>query len=229
MNYILSAAQSAGGAALCNQSSGGIVERRYTFLKRLCQVLCALGSQICSLVGSDIEVQVPVNLDKYMEALFAFTTHPSQFLRSSTQMTWGNLFRHEILSKDPVVGQMAIKYLRAARINLVKTGFPSKNDCPGCEFSRVDFDSDEDFNCSFNSFRAQQGEAVRLACKIVPFEAVRIAREWVQYQICTPIDTGNYKHELTIAFSGPREPSTALAKTFTRVYALMDYGEGIFA
>uniref|UniRef100_A0A8C1F0X4 Importin N-terminal domain-containing protein n=1 Tax=Cyprinus carpio carpio TaxID=630221 RepID=A0A8C1F0X4_CYPCA len=180
MNYILSAAQ----------SSGGIVERRYTFLKRLCQVLCALGSQICSL-GSDIEVQVPVNLDKYMEALFAFTTHPSQFLRSSTQMTWGNLFRHEILSKDPVVGQMAIKYLRAARINLVKTGFPSKNDCPGCEFSRVDFDSDEDFNCSFNSFRAQQGEAVRLACKIVPFEAFRIAREWVQYQICTPIDTGN--------------------------------------
>uniref|UniRef100_A0A672NKI2 Exportin 5 n=1 Tax=Sinocyclocheilus grahami TaxID=75366 RepID=A0A672NKI2_SINGR len=181
MNYILSAAQ----------SSGGIVERRYTFLKRLCQVLCALGSQICSLVGSDFEVQVPLNLDKYMEALFAFTTHPSQLLRSSTQMTWGNLFRHEILSKDAVVGQMAIKYLRAARISLVKTGFPSKNDCPGCEFSRVDFDSDEDFNCSFNSFRAQQGEAVRLACKIVPFEAFQIAREWVQYQICTPIDTGN--------------------------------------
>uniref|UniRef100_A0A8C1LVC9 Exportin 5 n=1 Tax=Cyprinus carpio TaxID=7962 RepID=A0A8C1LVC9_CYPCA len=160
------------------RSSGGIVERRYTFLKRLCQVLCALGFQICSLLGSDIEVQVPVNLDKYMEALFAFTSHPSQFLKSSTQITWGNLFRHEILSKNPVVGQMAIKYLRAARINLLKTGFPSKNDCPGCEFSRVDFDSDEDFNCSFNSFRAQQGEAVRLACKIVPFEAFQIAREW---------------------------------------------------
>lgn len=98
-------------------------------------------------------------------------------------MTWGNLFRHEILSKDPVIGQMTIKYLRAAKINLVKVsavyprnlavltncyhtqsysiilncavcllqiGFPSKNDCPGCEFSRVDFDSDEDFNCFFN-------------------------------------------------------------------------------
>lgn len=35
-------------------------------------------------------------------------------------MTWGNLFRHEILSKDPVIGQMAIKYLRVAKINLVK-------------------------------------------------------------------------------------------------------------
>ncbi|KAG1941606.1 exportin-1 [Pimephales promelas] len=173
------------------ESSGAIVERRYTFLKRLCQVLCALGSQICSLVGSDVEVQVPANLNKYMEALLAFTTHPSQFLRSSTQMTWGNLFRHEVLSKDPIICQMTIKYLRSARTNLVKTGFPSKNDCPGCEFSRVDFDSDEDFNCCFNSFRAHQGEAVRLACKIVPFEAFQIAREWAQYQINTPIDTGN--------------------------------------
>ncbi|ROJ36067.1 Exportin-5 [Anabarilius grahami] len=149
MNYILSAAQSADGAALFKQSSGAVVERRYTFLKRLCQVLCALASQICSLVGSDVEVQVPVNLNKYMEALLAFTTHPSQ------------------------------------------TGFPSKNDCPGCEFSRVDFDSDEDFNCLFNSFRAQQGETVRLACKIVPFEAFQIAKEWAQHQINTPIDTGN--------------------------------------
>ncbi|XP_077103178.1 exportin-5-like isoform X2 [Siphateles boraxobius] len=187
MNYIMSAAQLADGAALCNQSSGVVVERRYTFLKRLCQVLCALGSQICSLVC----FRVPVNLNKYMEALLAFTTHPSQFLRSSTQTTWGNFFRHEIISKDPVIRPMTIKYLRSARINLVRTGFPSKNDSPACEFSRLDFDSDEDFNCCFNSFRAHQGEAVRLACKIVPFEAFQIAREWAQYQINTPRDTGN--------------------------------------
>lgn len=31
-----------------------------------------------SLQGSDVGVQVPVNLNKYMEALLAFTTHPSQ-------------------------------------------------------------------------------------------------------------------------------------------------------
>lgn len=90
------------------------MERRYVFLKRLCQVLCALGGQLCSLVvsyfgliwphinlgpdtickiteaclcishillsqqGSDVEVKVPANLSKYMEALLAFTTHSSQ-------------------------------------------------------------------------------------------------------------------------------------------------------
>ncbi|XP_066552566.1 exportin-5 isoform X2 [Amia ocellicauda] len=183
MHYILSAAQSADGA--------GLVERHYVFLKRLCQVLCALGSQLCSLVGSDVDVEVPANLSKYMEAFLAFTTHSSQFLRSSTQVTWGTLFRHEVMSKDPIVIEMTTKYLRATMTNLVKTGFPSKNDSPSCEYSRVDFDSDEDFNSFFNSFRAQQGEVVRNACKIIPLEAFQIAGEWLRYQISTPIDIGS--------------------------------------
>ncbi|XP_042358409.1 exportin-5 [Plectropomus leopardus] len=194
IHYILSAAQSADGLAICKKSSDSqaveVVERRYIFLKRLCQVLCALGGQLCSLVGSDVEVEVPANLSKYMEALLAFTTHSSQFLKSSTLPTWGALFRHEALSKDAVVVEMAIKYLRASMTNLVKTGFPSRDDNPSCEYSRVDFDSDEDFNTFFNSFRAQQGEVVRCACRMVPLEAFQIAAEWLQYQITSPIDTG---------------------------------------
>ncbi|CAB1312894.1 unnamed protein product [Coregonus sp. 'balchen'] len=179
MHYILSAAQFANGAAICNKSSPtqpegtGLVETHYIFLKRLY-----------------VEVEVPANLSKYTEAFLAFTTHPSQFLRSSTQITWGTLFRHEILSKDPVIIQMTIKYFRATMTNLVKTGFPSRNDSPSCEYSRHDFDSDEDFNSFFNSFRAQQGEVVRNACRIVPLEAFQIAAEWLQYQISTPIDIG---------------------------------------
>ncbi|KAL7841850.1 hypothetical protein SRHO_G00255410 [Serrasalmus rhombeus] len=193
MHYILSAAQSADGANNpSDQPAGaGLLEVRYTFLKRLCQVLCALGGQLCALVGAVAEVNIPENLNKYMEAFLAFTTHPSQFLRSSTQTTWGNMFRHEVLSKDPVVAQMAVKYLKAAMTNLVKTGFPSHNDSPACEYSRVDFDCDEDFNAFFNSFRAQQGDVARHACKIAPMEAFQIAGEWLQYQINTPLDTGN--------------------------------------
>ncbi|XP_041803307.1 exportin-5 [Chelmon rostratus] len=195
IHYILSAAQSADGLAICKKSPESqaveVVERRYIFLKRLCQVLCALGGQLCSLVGSDVEVEVPANLSKYMEALLAFTTHSSQFLKSSTLATWGSLFRHETLSKEAVVVEMTIKYLRASMTNLVKTGFPSRDDNPSCEYSRVDFDSDEDFNLFFNSFRAQQGEVVRGACRIVPLEAFQIAAEWLQYQIASPIDTGD--------------------------------------
>lgn len=43
-----------------------------------------------------------------------------QFLKSSTQVTWGTFFRHEVLSKDIVVVQVAIRYLKETRTNLVK-------------------------------------------------------------------------------------------------------------
>ncbi|XP_033000415.1 exportin-5 [Lacerta agilis] len=182
MHYIFSAAQTADGE--------GLVEKHYVFLKRLCQVLCSLGSQLYALVGSDSDVETPVNLGKYLKSFLAFTTHPSQFLRSSTQITWGALFRHEVLSRDPLLLAMVPKYLRACMTNLVKVGFPSKTDSPSCKYSHFDFDSDEDFNCFFNSFRAQQGEVIRMACRLDPRTGFQMAGEWLKYQLSTPVDIG---------------------------------------
>ncbi|XP_064412678.1 exportin-5 isoform X2 [Latimeria chalumnae] len=183
MHYILTAAQSADGA--------GLVERHYIFLKRLCQVLCALGSQLCALLGSDVDIEIPANMGKYLESFLAFTTHPSQFLRSSTQITWGALFRHDVLSQEALLLEMITKYLRASMGNLVKVGFPSKNDSPSCEYSRIDFDGDEDFNAFFNSFRAQQGEVMRMACRLAPMTAFNMAGEWLRYQLKAPVDIGD--------------------------------------
>ncbi|VCW99120.1 unnamed protein product [Gulo gulo] len=114
-----------------------------------------------------------------------------KFLRSSTQMTWGALFRHEILSRDPLLLAIIPKYLRASMTNLVKMGFPSKTDSPSCEYSRFDFDSDEDFNAFFNSSRAQQGEVMRLACRLDPKTSFQMAGEWLKYQLSTSVDTGS--------------------------------------
>nr|XP_057920623.1 exportin-5 [Doryrhamphus excisus] len=183
INYILSAAQSADGPTSSEGQTVEVVERRYVFLKRLCQVLCALGSQLISLVGSDVKVEVPANLSKYFEALLAFTTHSSLFLKLSTLPTWASVFRHESLPQEPVVLDVAVKYLRTATTNLVKKGFPSRNDHPSCQYSRVDFDSDEDFNSVFNSFRAQLGEGVRCACRLVPSQAFQMAALWLQFQL----------------------------------------------
>uniref|UniRef100_H3AUW1 Exportin-5 n=1 Tax=Latimeria chalumnae TaxID=7897 RepID=H3AUW1_LATCH len=194
MHYILTAAQSADGA--------GLVERHYIFLKRLCQVLCALGSQLCALLGSDVDIEIPANMGKYLESFLAFTTHPSQFLRSSTQITWGALFRHDVLSQEALLLEMITKYLRASMGNLVKVGFPSKNDSPSCEYSRIDFDGDEDFNAFFNSFRAQQGEVMRMACRLAPMTAFNMAGEWLRYQLKAPVDIGDTNYSYTTAKSG---------------------------
>lgn len=49
-----------------------------------------------------------------------FSLFSPQFLRSSTQITWGALFRHEVLSHDPLLLAVVPKYLRASMTNLVK-------------------------------------------------------------------------------------------------------------
>lgn len=53
-------------------------------------------------------------------SVFLFLLFSPQFLRSSTQITWGALFRHEVLSRDPLLLAMIPKYLRASMTNLVK-------------------------------------------------------------------------------------------------------------
>ncbi|XP_072292745.1 exportin-5 [Eucyclogobius newberryi] len=194
IDVVLSAAQSADGLAIQESLDGNsieVVERRYVFLKRLCQVLCAMGYQLCYLAGSDTEFTIPVNLCKYTEALMAFTTHTSHFLKMSTLPTWGALFRHEALSKDPVIVEMAKKYMKTCMTNLVKTGYPSRSDHPSCLYSSVDFDNDEDFHSFSIVFRAQQSDMLRLACRIAPLEAFHIVAEWLQFQIASPIDIGD--------------------------------------
>lgn len=190
MHYILSAAQMA--------NKEDLTEKRYIFLKRLCQILCSLGTQLCGLVGSDVDVETPANFSKFLDSFLDFTTHSSQFLRSATQTTWGCLFRHEVLSRDPVLLAMIPKYLRAAMTNLVKVGYPSRNDSPSCEYSRIDFDSDEDFNSFFTAFRAQQGEVLRMACRLDPRTGFQMAGEWLKFQLSAPIDTGPVSSAKTV-------------------------------
>ncbi|XP_078085741.1 exportin-5 isoform X1 [Mustelus asterias] len=182
MHCILSAAQTAHGA--------GLVEQHYMFLKRLCQVLTALGGQLTALWGSDKDVGQPPNFNKYLQAFLAFTNHPSQYLRSSTQIAWCSFLRHEHVSKDTVLLDVIPQLLHATMANLLKVGFPSKSDSPSCEYSRVDFDNDEDFNAFFNSFRAQQGETIRLSCRLSPMTGFNMASEALQYQLTAVIDVG---------------------------------------
>uniref|UniRef100_A0A4W3GMT6 Exportin 5 n=1 Tax=Callorhinchus milii TaxID=7868 RepID=A0A4W3GMT6_CALMI len=174
MHCILSAAQTAHGA--------GLVEQHYMFLKRLCQLLTALGGQLTALWGGEKDIGQPPNFSKYLQAFLAFTNHPSQYLRSSTQIAWCSFLRHEYISKDSVMLEIIPQLLHATMANLLKVGFPSKTDSASCEYSRVDFDNDEDFNAFFNSFRAQQGETIRLSCRLAPMTGFNMASEALQYQ-----------------------------------------------
>ncbi|XP_070577656.1 exportin-5-like isoform X2 [Ptychodera flava] len=180
MSMILGAAESA--------VSEGLDERNYVFLKHLCQVLTGVGSQLCVLWGAEhTNVEQPPNFLKYLQAILAFTRHPSVYLKDLMQLLWSAFFRHEHISKDPVVINAIPEFLTIATKNLVKWGFPSQDNHPSCAYSRVDYDNDEEFHHFFNTFRSHQTEAIRQCNNVRPLVAFEYAKHWLQLQLSTPI------------------------------------------
>ncbi|CAH2256592.1 exportin-5 isoform X3 [Pelobates cultripes] len=214
MNSILSAAQMA--------DVEGLVEKSYIFLKRLCQVLCALGNQICALtVVTDPHAKVPVNFGKYLDALLAFTRHPSLFLKSSTLMTWGSLYRHELLSKDPQLLAAIPKFLQISMTSVVKVGFPSKNDSPSCEYSRLDFDCDEDFNTSYSMFLSWMTNILKAVCRLDPHTSFHMAGNWLRFLLTAPVD------EEPQTFNPGKASGSPLSSTQAQWEAMTFFSEGI--
>ncbi|XP_061424287.1 exportin-5 [Lethenteron reissneri] len=176
--------------AAVSAHDAGLEERHYFFLKQLCQVLIALGVQLNAVLGVDRSVVQPATFHEYLLSILAFTKHPSQYLSFSTMSTWCAFFRHEIISQDALLLQILPQLLDIYTTKLLKVGFPSKNDSPSCEYSRLDFESDEEYNNFFSTFRAQQGEGIRWACRIAPEATFQVASKWLQFQLTAPIEPG---------------------------------------
>ncbi|PIN88319.1 hypothetical protein AB205_0198680 [Aquarana catesbeiana] len=73
---------------------------------------------------------------------------------------------------------------------ILQVGFPSKSNSPSCEYSQLDFDSDEDFVTFFNYFKAMMGDVMRRACRLNPHASFHMAAEWLQFQLSAPLDPG---------------------------------------
>ncbi|KAK3092966.1 hypothetical protein FSP39_009455 [Pinctada imbricata] len=168
-------------------------EYYYLFLKKLCLLLVELGKQLAALWGNLPEVGQPQNFSTYLEAVFAFTQHPSRMLCSYTQPLWALFFRHDHMSKDPVLLSFIPRLIQGTHSTLVKAGFPTQNNSPSCEYSRHDFDSDDDFHQFLLKLRSEISETLRLAAVLQPSPAIAYAFDWLKSQLTKPIDTGGGK------------------------------------
>ncbi|XP_023226936.1 exportin-5-like [Centruroides sculpturatus] len=176
MSSIYSAASIAADTSL-------ISEQKYTFLKKLCQVLIALGGQLYALLGVDSEITVPVTFPIYLNTVLAFTKHPSQVLSSYTQNLWSLFFNHKAISEDVSFKAVIPQIVKSCMDKLIKVGFPSRSDFASCSYSKLDFDSDEDFNAFFGKFRSDVCETLRCATMANPIITFSYASEWLYMQL----------------------------------------------
>uniref|UniRef100_T1JEG0 Folliculin n=1 Tax=Strigamia maritima TaxID=126957 RepID=T1JEG0_STRMM len=159
-------------------------EHRYTFLKRLGEVLIGIGNQLTVLWGSG-DIGRPENFEMYLNAIFAFTSHPSQMLNQLTQILWLLFMRHEHICQDSILLSFVTRIARVLRLKLMKVGSPSRDDHPSCQYSIYDFDNVEDFNVFFSKYRVHNTDILRLATVLCPLKTFNLAATWLQ-QLAEP-------------------------------------------
>ncbi|XP_059154978.1 exportin-5-like isoform X2 [Physella acuta] len=163
----------------------------FLFLKRLCEILLEIGKQLCTLWGSAEDTGQPPNFEMYLKALLAFTQHPSQSLRQMIYTMWLIFLRHPIASKDPVFQCVVPLLIKCGMDCLLKVGFPSQYNSVSCDYSRLEFDSDEEFNVVLSSLRVSVVDSIRTMTLMVPMLTFNIASSWLTELLSKPIEIGS--------------------------------------
>ena len=112
-------------------------------------------------------------------ALVEFSLHDSQVLNHLTMQLWANFLGNEHVIKDPNFQNHAKGLVEGLPVKLIKTGYPSADNAPSCVYSKIDFDSDEDFYTFFVKFRADVAMVIRAATKLIPTELIEITGKWL--------------------------------------------------
>ncbi len=165
-------------------------EHHYNFLKRMCNVLTSLGSQLAVLWGACDTVGEPSNFLQYLEAVLEFTKHPSQTLGSYTHGLWASFLKHQSISSNATFQACIPVLIQTTRQTLLKVGIPSLDNSPSCAYSRLDFDCDEDFKIFFSRYRAEISDTIRLSTALCPVTCFQFTANWLDEQLRKPLDIG---------------------------------------
>jgi len=169
-------------------SSAPLAEHQYLFLKKLCQVLTSIGTQLASLWGSENKIGCPDEFSSFLQAILAFQKHPGQVLGSLTQCLWASFLRHEEIRNDSVLLEHLPRLLETCKMAMYKVGFPSQNNHPSCAYSQLDFDTDPEWAYFYSRYRAEVADTVRCVTQVAPNMAFQLAAIWLNDILSKPQD-----------------------------------------
>ncbi|XP_030854672.1 exportin-5 isoform X2 [Strongylocentrotus purpuratus] len=169
--------------------SAGLDEKNHLFVKKLCQVITGLGSQMCAIWAIEGEVfEPPSNLASYLKTLYSFTQHASTHVCHLTSASWMAFLRHEHMPRTQAVLEIIPNLCQTYISTSQKIGYPSRNDSPACAYARIDFDSDDEFFHFFAAHRYYQLEILRHATGLCPETTFSIAARWLQELLAAPLE-----------------------------------------
>ena len=182
--------------AVVTAEQKSLQEQHYKFLKKLVQMLVELGCQLCAIwsskdSGKSKDQMRPENFDTYLNALLAFSRHPSLVVNFYANNLWAQFCRHPDISNDEIFLAYLPKWIEVASKKVVKLGIPSSDNHPSCAYSKLDFDNDEEFSSYFGRCRIILLDTIRAVNSINPIVPYRYVDAWLRAVLSQPLDLGS--------------------------------------
>uniref|UniRef100_A0A8C4QPI4 Exportin 5 n=1 Tax=Eptatretus burgeri TaxID=7764 RepID=A0A8C4QPI4_EPTBU len=205
------------------------------------KALCKIGK-----TQTDLVLLVLVRL---VEDVICFNLLPTQRRRDIQQALnaqLGKLFEFicHILKHHATIFQHLVRFMKhnahlhygliQEQCSIPSEVLRSEDYSPSCQYSRLDFEGDEEFSAFFASYRAQLGECVRLCCRLQPEVAFQIAKDSLHHLLADPIDTGCSSGQGggLCTFSSPSflkwdAMATFLENTMSQLFSALEKKEGL--
>ncbi|XP_017770815.1 PREDICTED: exportin-5 [Nicrophorus vespilloides] len=168
-------------------------EQDYLFKKKLIQILCGIGTQLCSLWGKD-GMQRPSNYSLFLDAILAFSSHPSLTLSHLANPLWNSMMKHEHISRDQVFLSYIPQWVQCTAPKLIKLTYPtnknSNNPNEAASYTRFEFDSEEEYSIYFHRCKSDFSDSFRQATVIAPIVTFSYAEQWLIKCLQVPNITG---------------------------------------
>lgn len=134
-----------------------VEEQHHLFKKKLIQVLAGLGAQLCMLWGKD-SVTRPSNFSLFLDAILAFSSHPSLALAHLANPIWNTMLKHEHISRDPIFLSYIPQWVQCTAPKLIKVTFPTGKGLGSIRdpaaYVKLEFDSEEEYSLFFHRCRS---------------------------------------------------------------------------
>ncbi|KAB0800097.1 hypothetical protein PPYR_07977 [Photinus pyralis] len=157
-------------------------EQNYLFKKKLIQVLSGLGTQLCALWGKD-GTSRPQNFSIFLDAILAFSSHPSLTLAHLANPVWNTMLKHDHISRDPIFLSYIPQWVQCTAPKIIKVNYPvgksPSNITEPVTYCKLDFDCDEEYSQFFHRCRSDFLDTFRQATVVAPLVTFGYVEQWL--------------------------------------------------
>lgn len=125
----------------------------------------------------------PANFSLYLDAVLAFSSHPSLTLAYLANPIWNSMMKHEFISRDLQFLSYLPQWIHCTAPKLIKLNYPAGKTpaAPSnpAAYIKLEFDSDAEYSSYFHKCRSSLLDTFKQATVVLPLVTFGYVEQWL--------------------------------------------------